>query len=725
MANTLIKKKNHLITAGLLLSFFISFYLMSHATQASSRFNELFTSLLLVNIIATVLLFALLVKNLLWLRQQFKKKVIGSRITLKVVLLFFAISSIPTAVVFYFSNQLLHQSVDSWFDVHIDEAMQNSLTLSQRSFDNKTRSAMRETRQLAEVLENESDIFLSLTLASLREVSSAAELTAFSKQGRIIASTNVDPGVLIPSTPDDAILLLLRQSGEFIGIEPSDNGNIIIRALVEIKASNPKRYLQAIYPVQEGFSELANTVENAYTAYQEFNFLRQSLKSSFTLTLFLVLIFTLLIASWAAFVFARELVEPVRQLVKGTKAVAAGDYENKLPVGPHDELGFLVNSFNEMTSKISATRLTARNAQRDAENQHAYLATILRHLSNGVLGFDLSFRLMTANQGANQILGQDLAPCINLSLEALSLKHPNLEKFCLFINQSFAAKASEWQHEFTFQIQQQKRTLLLKGAPLFAADDSQSGYILIFDDVTPIIQSQRNAAWSEVAQRLAHEIKNPLTPIQLSAERLQRKLHGQLDAASDQLLKKSTNTIIHQVSAMKSMVDDFSDFAKPAKFSPKRIAIGELIEEVSLLYQGQIKRLNTHLDPNLPTIFADPIRLRQVLINLIKNAQEAVNDVDSGRIDISINYLPNKQSIKICIADNGPGVDNSDLEHIFEPYVTSKVHGTGLGLAIVKKIIDEHGGTISIEPVQPQGANFTIHLPVLTNKTQQPDGSTL
>ncbi|MEH6502543.1 MAG: ATP-binding protein [Cycloclasticus sp.] len=715
MVTKTLRKRLYLIPAGVLLSLLLSLYLMSHATQSSSQFNELFSSLILLNIIGTVFLFALLLINIHWLWQQFKKQAVGSRITLKIVLLFFAISVIPTSIVFYFSSQLLHQSVDSWFNVQIDDAMKNSLKLSQRSLDNRTRSLMKETRQLTEALENESDMFLSLSLASLREQTSASELTAFSKQGRIIATTNLDPGVLIPNTPDDAMLLLVRQSGEFIGIEPSAREGLIVRTLVEIKNSNPKRYLQAIYSVPRDLGELADSVENAYTAYQEFNYLRQSLKFSFTLTLSLVLVFSLLAASWAAFVFARELVEPLRQLVKGTQAVAQGDYEKKLEVGRKDELGFLVNSFNDMTSHISNARKEAYNAQRDAEDQHAYLETVLSHLSNGVLGIDLSMRLKTTNHAAHQILELPLTACIEYSLEEIAVKFPSLEGFTSLLIEKFSSHKKEWQHEFAYTIDHQKRTLLLKGTALFAADKTQSGYVLIFDDVTPIVQSQRNAAWSEVAQRLAHEIKNPLTPIQLSAERLQRKLHGKLDDEADKILKKSTDTIVQQVTAMKSMVNDFSDFARPPQSKPQNIAAGPLIEQIATLYQGQIKQLNVSIEDDLPPIFADPIRLRQVLINLIKNAQEAIAGIDDGQISISALYPPDTGSIEICIADNGLGVDNSKIEHIFEPYVTSKEKGTGLGLAIVKKIIEEHGGTITIKPIEPQGVNFIIHLPAITD----------
>jgi len=716
MAIKAIKKRTYLLPAAALLSLLFSLYLMSHATQSSSQFNDLFSSLIVINIIGTLVLFGLLISNIRQLWRQFKSKTIGSRITAKVVLLFFAISVIPTGIVFYFSNQLLHQSIDSWFDAKIDDAVQDSLSLSRRSLDNRTLSLMKETRQLANQVENESDILLSLTLASLREQSSASELSVFSKQGQIIATTNLDPGVLIPNTPNSEMLLLAKQNGEFVSLEPNSLDGLLVRTLLEIKHSSPKRYLQAIYIVPEDLSELANSVENAYTAYQEFNYLRSSLKFSFTLTLLIVLVFSLLAASWAAFVFARELIEPIRQLVEGTQAVAEGNYEKKLTVERQDELGFLVNSFNDMTVRIASSRQAANKARRDAEDQHAYLETILSHLSSGVLGFDLSLRLKMINQGAGEILECPLSACIEYSLTDISSKFPALQTFSKLLIDKFSSASAQWQHEFVFSINHQNKTILLKGAPLYATDHSLSGYVLIFDDVTPIIQSQRNAAWSEVAQRLAHEIKNPLTPIQLSAERLQRKLHGKLDPATDQLLSKSTNTIIHQVSAMKSMVDDFSDFARPPKPKPQILQIGQLVDDISSLYQGQIKHLNVTIEPFIPAISADPVRLRQVLINLIKNAQEAISDIDNGEVWISVEYHNERHSIQICIADNGLGVDNSILAKIFEPYITSKNKGTGLGLAIVKKIIEEHGGSISLKPREPQGANFIIQLPVITDK---------
>ena len=710
MATKPIKLRKYLIPAGIFIALLISLYLMSHATQASSQFNETFTSLVLLNIAGAIFLLALLVSNIKWLWKQYRKHAIGSRLTARIVILFLAISVTPTAVVFYFSNQLLHQSVDSWFDVQIDDAMKNALELSKQSLDDRTRNTLRETRELANRLEAEPDIFLSLTLTDLREDSNANELTAFSKQGRIIATTNIDPNILIPSTPDDAILAQTRVNGEYISLEPNKDGGLLIRAMVEIRNSNPRRFLQAIHTLPSNISRLANSVETAYVRYKEFSYLRESLKFSFSLTLSLVLLFSLLTASWAAFLFARQLVAPIRQLAKGTQAIAKGDYEKTLKVTGHGELGFLVTSFNEMTTRISDSRKQAQIAQVDAENQHSYLETILAHLSNGVLSFDLLFNLITSNAGADDILELPLTNMLNQPLRDIEKELPQLSLLINKLDEKMSCTNKTWQFEFLYTINHKKKTLLLRGAPLLTANNKHSGYVVIFDDVTPIIQSQRNAAWSEVAQRLAHEIKNPLTPIQLSAERLQRKLHNQLPAKEEAILKKSTDTIVNQVSALKEMVNDFSNFARPSQNKPELRPIGDFIDDVLSLYQGQIKQLNIDIEDNLPELLIDTVRLRQVIINLIKNAQEATITVPDPVIDVSVKQLPDLGYVEISIADNGPGVDNSQIEHIFEPYVTNKDKGTGLGLAIVKKIIEEHGGNIHLQQHEGQGAIFVIRL---------------
>ena len=716
---TLIRKLSLYFPASLLLVLLVSLHLMSNATQESSELATFYSWLILFNVAATLFLFGLLLVNLRSIWVQFKLRAIGSRLTARVLSLLLAVSLIPTSIVFFYSMQLLHRSIDSWFDVQIDTAMQDALELSQTALDIRTRTLLNRTTDMAEQLALEPEFNRPVMLNKLREFSEANEFTLLSKQGGIIATSNIDPGVLIPNRPDEAIQLQLKQNGSYIGLDPMIEEGLHVRALVTLPAVSPEIYLQALYPVPKRLSELAFSVESSYAAYRELSYLRNSLKFSFSLTLSLVLILTLLAASWVAFIFARQLVEPIRQLVKGTRDIAKGDYEKRLPVKRKDELGYLIESFNEMTMRIANARDLAQSSQRDAEDQHAYLETILSNLSNGVLSFDLSYRLRTVNKEADRILGWPMTHFIGHPLSDIGELQPEFSELVALLSEKLPETRSEWQQEMIHLGPNGKQNLLCRGTRQLASDGAHTGYVVVFDDVTPIIQSQKNAAWSEVARRLAHEIKNPLTPIQLSAERLQRKLKPALQPQDQEMLRKATGTIVQQVDALKCMVNDFSEFARPPVSKPQTLRTAQFIEEVLALYQGQIANLVVHVDPDLPSVYGDPIRLRQVLINLIKNGQEAIAENRGDRIEVSAHALQDGEQIEIRVRDNGPGIDKEYAHQIFEPYVTNKSKGTGLGLAIVKKIIEEHGGNIRVESTPEQGACFIIRLPTLIQQAHQ------
>ena len=707
--------------ASLLLILLVSLHLMSSATQESSELATFYSWLILFNVVATLFLFGLLLANLRSLWLQFKLRTIGSRLTARVLGLLLAVSLVPTSIVFVYSMQLLHRSIDSWFNVQIDTAMQDALELSQTALDIRTRTLLNRTTDMAEQLALEPEFNRTVVLNKLREYSGADEFTLLSKQGSILATSNVDPNILIPNRPDEAMQLQLKQNGSYIGLDPVRNEGLNIRALVALPSVTPEVYLQALYPVPKRLSELAFSVESSYAAYRELTYLRNSLKFSFSLTLSLVLLLSMLGASWVAFIFARQLVDPIRQLVKGTRDIAKGDYEKRLPVTRKDELGYLIESFNEMTLRIANARDLAQTSQRDAEDQHAYLETILGNLSNGVLSFDLSGRLRTVNKEADHILGWPITQYIGQTLINIADDQPESAELMSDLARKSADTRNEWQHEMVHLGPNGKQNLLCRGTKLLASDGAHTGYVVVIDDVTPIIQSQKNAAWSEVARRLAHEIKNPLTPIQLSAERLQRKLKSELQAPEQEILSKATTTIVQQVDALKSMVNDFSEFARPPVSRPQAMQSSSFIEEVLALYQGQIAQLELQIEPNLPMLYADPVRLRQVLINLIKNAQEAIADHRGDRIEVSARAIQDGEQIELRVQDNGPGLDRELAHQIFEPYVTTKSKGTGLGLAIVKKIVEEHGGNIWVESKPEQGACFIIRLPSLSPHSAQND----
>lgn len=701
-----------LVVFGLIM---LSLHLMSTATQDASGLGEMYSWLVLVNSIGSVLLLALVAANVLELVRQVRKRKAGARLTLRMVFLFVLLSMAPASIVFYYSTQFLHHSIDSWFDVQIDRAMEEALELSQASLDLRMGQLLTETSRMADDLEEIPDSLISIELGELREESKAIELSLISKSGSIIASNSIHPELIVPSLPDDSIFLQLKRGQNYVGIEFLGEEGLQVRAVSIVPGLDP-RYLQALYAVPLRIESLTQSVETAYGRYKERNYLRDSLKWSFLLTLSLVLLLSLLAAIWVAFVSIRGIVAPIHNLALGTLAVGAGDYEKRLPVVSRDEWGFLVESFNAMTDRLAKARDEAERSRLEVENQRAYLETVLGNLTSGVLSFDIRLRLRTANQAADKILDLDFGEYKGKPLNALIADHPRLTDCVSVVQRRLERSRSVWQEEMAILGGTGRQQLLCRGTPLFSTHGKVSGAVMVFDDMTDLIKAQRNAAWAEVAQRLAHEIKNPLTPIQLSAERLKRKLNDHLNGEDAAILDRATTTIVQQVEAMKSMVNAFSDYARPPCQQPVEMNLNSLINEVLALYPSQSGvRMEAVLDDAMPKVEADPVRMRQVLHNLIKNAREALESVDPGWIQVTTRgvWLKGSNWIELRIEDNGPGISPDKIDRVFDPYITGKAKGTGLGLAIVKKIIEEHGGIISVDPETSPGAAFLIRLPAL------------
>ncbi|MGZ8190836.1 MAG: ATP-binding protein [Methylococcaceae bacterium] len=705
-----------LILFGLIL---LSLQLMSSATQESSELGAMYSWLLLINALGSVVLLGLVGANIVTLTRQLKKREAGSRLTTRMVSLFVVLALAPAAIVFYFSMQFLHQGIDSWFNVEIDRAMEDALELSQASLDQRMRWHLKQTQQLAETLETSSESLAALEIENLRELSEASEMTLFSRQGRIIASSSINPSDILPSLPDEHIWLQLRRDSHVVALAPVREDKLMIRVIVTVKAQD-QQYLQALYPVPVRIADLADSVEFAFLRYQEMNFLRNSLRLSFSLALSLVLLMSLLAAIWVAFISIRNIISPVKELVKGTQAVASGYYDQQLPVIAQDDLGFLVESFNEMTHRIARASNESRLAGIEIENQRAYLETILANLTAGVISFDAVYKIRTANQAAYRIFRIQVNQFVGHTLLELAQGSSELAEVLKSIQRLLEQADDIWEQRIAFLGPNGRQELLCRGTPLFSQEGLPVGAVVVFDDVTDLIQAQKNAAWGEVARRLAHEIKNPLTPIQLSAERLQHKLADKLEAGDAAILQRSTKTIVQQVEAMKEMVDDFSEYAKPSKKQTVHIELPTLIQEVLSLYalKSEVK-FKAHYETGSLIINGDPVSIRQVLHNLIKNALEAIDD--KGLVEISLHRVQknNIDFIEIALYDDGPGIKDEQIEKIFEPYVTTKAKGTGLGLAIVKKIIEEHGGAIWIDTSRKAGAGFIIQLPACHSQVMQ------
>ena len=685
---------------------------MSSALQEASPLSGMYSWLLLSNTVATIILLLLVGVNAFSLVRRLRKKEAGSRLNTRIVLLFIVLSLVPAGVVFYYSLQFLNQSIDGWFNVEIDAAMDDALELSHASLEQRIRWNLKQSQQTSERLNGKTLAEVTFALDQVREITAASEITLLGKKGDIIAFSGLIASDILPSLPVEPLFLQVLQGKDHVKLE-SINDELVVQALVAI-AVDEGYYLQIIYPIPERINDLTDSVEFAYVRFQEMTYLRHSLKVSFSLVLSLVLLVSLLASISVAFISAREIIAPVRDLVRGTKAVAAGFYEQPLPVKRQDDLGFLVESFNDMVQQISLSRDAARISSMEIEQQRAYLEALLSSLTSGVLSFDADLNIRKANHGANIILHIQVMRYFGLSLSSLARGRADLQEL-VDVVQPLLEKSDEiWQRNITIDTPDGRRELLCQGSPLFSTEGGYIGAVVVFDDITDLIQAQKNEAWAEVARRLAHEIKNPLTPIQLAAERLQHKLKDKLSDEDQQLLVRSIRTIVQQVEALKFMVDDFSVYAQSGRKEVENIDLRVLVQEVASLYDADPNlTVLIQEERNIPYVSADVVTIRQVLHNLFKNACEAM--LGAGEITIKIQAVVQGKVkyVRLAIYDTGCGVDLTQAKEIFEPYVSHKDKGTGLGLAIAKKIIEEHGGTIRLDSQYKEGAGFIILFPAV------------
>ncbi len=703
------------VRVGLSLLLILSLYLLSAATENTARFGRLYLWLLLLNGVVLVALVAVIINNLRRLIRSVRSREAGSRLTLRLMGLFVVMAVLPGLVVYGFSMQFLQRGVDSWFDVRVENALDDALALSQASLDQRMRDMQQRLQEAALDLSDVDEGMAPIALGDLRARTGASELALLGENGRIIAASSIDTADILPHRPEESILLQLRQGRPYVGLDPIENAGLHIRALVPApgpEGPSGNRVLQGLFQVSPRVNDLAEEVEAAFSEYRELAYLRGPLKDSFSLTLSLVLLVSLLFAVWSAFYLARRLVAPVSRLAEGTRAMAAGEYGKQLPPGGNDELGFLVRSFNDMSRRVAEVRDAARQSQELVEAQRAYLETVLGRLSSGVLALAPDGSLRTFNQAASAILSVPLAEGVDRPLSALAERYPDFAPFADLVARHRQTPGAEWRAELGLDTSEGRRSLICSGAVLPGEGD-RGGEVIVFDDVTTLIQAQRDAAWGEVARRLAHEIRNPLTPIQLSAERLQHKVSGHLQGEEAAVLARSTDTIIHQVEAMKEMVQAFSEYARPPVLRPESVDLNALVGEVVELYRGEPEQPEFRLElaADLPRLEADPGRLRQLLNNLLRNALEAA---DSGHCVVTVSTARGSgrhaDMIELHLQDNGPGFADSMLDQLFEPYVSTKPRGSGLGLAIVKKIVEEHNGIIGARNTD-DGAKISVRLP--------------
>ena len=694
----------------------IVLYLLSGTHAEMPTFAQGLPQLLLVGLGVVLLLMLLTGYQLITLRRRLRQRVFGSKLSLRLVLLFSLVAVLPGALVYAVSVQFLARSVDTWFDVRVERALDGGLALGRNVLDSMVKDLRGKADTMALAVADRPPRQQLALLNTLREQAAVQEVALLDTNGTVRVFSGDEQSGLMPDPLSPSALRELRLQKTYTGIVAEPSGGLLLRVAVPVNvAGGDVLALELVQRVPEAVARNAEAVQFAHAEYQELVFSRSGLKRLYGLALTLALLLALFAALLLAIYFSQKLSAPLSVLAEGTRAVAQGDFSQRTPVRSYDELGILTQSFNAMTRELAESQDETQRYQRQLENAKGSLESTLATLSAGVISLDGERRLRSSNPSASRILGIDLAPLIDVPLGEWRYREPRLAVIAAPLDAALAGTLDEdWQAQLAYQGPQGERMLLARASAIRQA--SPGGFVVVFDDITDLLKAQRQAAWGEVARRLAHEIKNPLTPIQLSAERLQQRLSGKLDATDAEMLDRLTRTIVNQVAALKSMVNAFSEYARAPDTRTVPVDLGPLTREVLGLYEsmGFLVRLN--LQPGLPPVLGDAAKLRQVIHNLVRNAEDAVATVSAPNIAVSV--VAEGGGVALSVSDNGPGFPPEVMGRAFEPYVTTKPKGTGLGLAIVQKIVEEHHGRIRLENLVPIGARITIWLPPAASVAQ-------
>ena len=688
-------------------------YSLTLATNSGSPLSEYFWWLIAAGgLIVTILLAMLLRYGWLLLRHN-RHNMLGSRLTRRLALMFTLIAVLPGLFLFGVSAQFISYSINSWFGNDTAQALESSLTLSKSALDN----TLDNTIEQAAALQVEIISRTSMGGTAAEALRLSGETARFSQVGLYNPADGTtelisNPAALPPPPAEKEVAEELQRHGSSRSVT-NINGKLYAQGWLALPAAQEKgKALFFRRPIPDNVARDAELIENARSKYAELTYAKQGLQTFFLITLLAAALLSIMLALVIALYFARRFIEPILSLAEGAKAVAQGDFSQPRPVYRNDELGQLTRLFNHMTEQLAIAREAEELNRIRQEAARHYLETVLESLTAGVITLDETGRLKTLNRSAENILGLPLSELSGSNWHDWPQSVPQYLLLTELFQTILATEDTDKPVQTAYTGGDEARILLAKATPL--PTDNGGGTVLVFDDITLLVRAQKEAAWGEVAKRLAHEIRNPLTPIQLSAERLAWKLQDKLGEQDAQILARSTDTIIKQVAAMKEMVEAFRNYARAPSLKLEKQDLNKIIEEVLLLYEAGACTFDAVFS-NIPAVmYADATAMRQVLHNIFKNAAEAAEEAAQPQVHIHTANADGQ--ITLTVANNGKSFGKDMLANAFEPYVTDKPTGTGLGLPVVKKIVEEHGGRIVLSNPAEGGASVKITLPALVEE---------
>mgnify|MGYP001191782804 CR=1 FL=1 len=693
---------------ALIVLLFSAMYLAADAEGLGANYAHYYP-LVFVAAALALLLLALAIGSRLWkLRRQLNERMPGARTTRRLLILLLVLALPPVLLTYGFSVRFIEATVDTWLRANSVPALEDALAIARQALQEHESQANVRSDQVLERL-RDAPLGASLALEDALDAVQAAQLVLFEADGRVAALAASEPAFLLPAPPEEDALLALGSAGRHVSLQRLPQGSFV-RVLRKLPRDPNGRLLQALFAVPSDYAERSARIEAAVFGTRQAGFLRESLKAVFVLILSFVVLISVFLAVLIAFDLARRVVAPITRLAQAARAVGEGQLGQELPEVSNDELGFLVRAFNQMTRELQLSQARARSSAEETERQRAYLESVLSRLSSAVLVLDREGRLRGSNQAADDLFGRRVGDYLGLPLAALGEATPVHQPIIDCALQRLQDGAIEWRQETSLAREPERQLLILRGAGL-----PDAGQAIVIDDTTAIDRARRDAAWSEVARRLAHEVKNPLTPIQLAAERLRRRVLPRLQPDDADVLDRATHTIVAQVDALKTLVNAFGEYARAPQLDLQPVDVNRLVDEVLDLYDSDPRlQLVRDLQAELPTPRADQGRLRQVLHNLVKNAQEASAEREVLQLQVSTRLRDDagRQWLDLSVEDDGPGLPAGFDASWFEPYRTTKAKGTGLGLAIVRKIAEEHGGQLLAENRPLAGARFVLRLPV-------------